>query len=126
MANKNSRDTLSGLTIGTLFIVAGILIFADKQGVLAAGWFWWLMFAAGLVLLLEGVIRTWVKEYQRSSTSRMIWGAVLVALSSSQIYDLEDWWPLIFILVGALMITNALRRPKPSSKETSSQPLVKD
>lgn len=105
---QKHHDPFSGIITGVLFVIAGALIFADKLDILEGGWFWWLIFAYGIILIGESVYRLSVPRYSRPVGGRLIWGAILVAFSASQIYELENWWPLILIAAGVAMIVNSV------------------
>ena len=110
MAKDNQKsDLLSGILTGVIFICVGMLLFADKQNMLDAGWFWWLLVGIGALLILEAGLRLSLPRYRRPLGVRLVWGAILIALGSSQIDALDNWWPVIFILVGVIMIGNAVR-----------------
>ena len=106
------HDSFSGIVTGILFVVAGALIFADKLGILEGGWFWWLVFIYGLILIGEAVARISIPKYNKPVGGKLVWGAILVAFSASQIYELENWWPLILIAAGLSMIINSLAQRK--------------
>ena len=106
------HDSFSGIVTGILFVVAGALIFADKLGILEGGWFWWLVFIYGLILIGEAVARISIPKYNKPVGGKLVWGAILIAFSASQIYELENWWPLILIAAGLSMIINSLAQRK--------------
>ncbi len=112
------HDSFSGIVTGILFVVAGALIFADKVGMLEGGWFWWLVFAYGIILIGEAVARMSIPKYNKPVGGKLVWGAILVAFSASQLYELENWWPLILIAAGVAMIANSLsQRRKTAGSE---------
>lgn len=109
--NKKNQDSLNGIMLGVIFIIAGVLIYANEQNYID-NWFWWLVFSIGIVLLVEVFIRLNVAQYKKPIISPLIWGVVLVSFSSSQIYGFEDWWPLILVGVGSAIIFNSLKKQK--------------
>jgi hypothetical protein len=109
---KSTSDRFAGVLFGLVLIVGGFLIFADNRGWLEASWFWWFLMIAGIVLLLESLIRSFTNQSQPYSRSRMIWGAVLFGLGAAHIIRLANWWPLILVIVGLALVFSSLRPPK--------------
>ena len=109
--NKNktarSKDPLNGIITGIIFILAGSFIYADNQGYLFMGWFWWLIFSMGLVFLVESIIRATVVKYRKSFHASVIWGAILTAVGGFQLFDIDNWWPLILVFVGIIIILSS-------------------
>jgi len=104
---KRHSDPLSGIITGIIFILAGSLIYADNQGYLFMGWFWWLIFSMGLVFLAEAVIRATVVQYKKSFHTCLIWGGILTALGSLVLFDIGNWWPLILVFIGIVLILSS-------------------
>ena len=100
---------IEGLRNGLLFIFAGVLIFASNENWLF-DWFWWFVFIWGLVLLAEGLYREIKLADSHKSPGLFIWGAILAGFGLYQIYNLIDWWPLILVTVGLILIWTGLRR----------------
>ena len=100
---------LGNIRAGILFIIAGCLIFASREGYIYE-WFWWFLLSWGAIQLIEVFIRLNVNRYKSSITSPLIWGILLVGFSVHQIYGLEEWWPLALIAIGTGIILQGLRR----------------
>jgi hypothetical protein len=106
----NARiNSASHLLTGMIFILAGAFILADNMGYLDGGWFWWLVFSVGVLLMLEAAIRMQTNDLPKPCLTNLIWGAILVGIGANQIYGLDQWWPLILIGTGLIFILNALR-----------------
>ncbi|MBN1543486.1 hypothetical protein JW992_15200 [candidate division KSB1 bacterium] len=104
------QDRLNGFILGVIFILAGSLIFADQHNWLQAGWFWWLIFLVGIVFLLESVVRLALPNYRHPSLTRIIWGPILIAVGGGKIIYLQNWWPLILIVTGVLLVISSIRK----------------
>ncbi|MBN2413864.1 hypothetical protein JXQ31_19475 [candidate division KSB1 bacterium] len=102
-----SGDPLSGIITGIIFILAGSFIYADNQGYLYSGWFWWLIFSMGLVFLIESVIRATVEKYKKSFHASVIWGAILTTIGANHLFDIGNWWPLILVFIGIILILSS-------------------
>ena len=104
----NLNDNLiKSIRYGMLFIIAGVLIYASQQHLLR-DWFWWFVAGWGLLLLCEGGIRTSVTHSIKPAVSLFIWGALLTGFSLHQLYRFEEWWPMILIVVGLVIVVNSL------------------
>lgn len=110
---KPERDSLSGIMMGVMFIAAGVLFYLYEQRIIF-DWVWWLIFAIGAVLLIESFIRLTVDRFRKPVTANVIWGVILIGFASTQIYRVDDWWPLILIAVGVGFIINSLKNDSSS------------
>lgn len=111
---KARKNSLGHLLTGMIFILAGCFILADNMGYLDEGWFWWLIFSVGALLMLEAVIRMLANDQHRPCVTNMVWGAILIGIGANQIYGLDQWWPMILIGVGLIFILNAVKN-RPTS-----------
>lgn len=109
---KPKKDSISHLLTGMIFILAGAFIFADNMGYLDGGWFWWLVFSVGVLLMLEAVVRTISNGSAKPSLTNLVWGVILVGIGANQIYGLDQWWPMILIGIGLIFILNGLRETR--------------
>ena len=100
---------LGNIRAGLLFIIAGCLIFASREGYIYE-WFWWFLLSWGAILWVEIFIRLNVSRYKSSIVSPLIWGTILVGFSVHQIYGMEEWWPLALIAIGTGIILQGLGR----------------
>jgi hypothetical protein len=101
------KDQLSGIIMGIIFILAGGWILADTHVYLFAGWFWWFIFSAGIVLLGEAGIRAVVPQFRARFYHSLIWGAIFLTVGAGNIFNIDNLWPLAFIFVGIIMILYA-------------------
>ncbi len=105
--HHHSRDSLSGLITGSLFILAGAFIFAENQGMFYDSWFWWFLLSAGIVFIIEAIIRIRIPRFNKPVYGIIIKGSIISALGASQLYNIEDWWPVILIITGSMLIFQA-------------------
>lgn len=115
MEEKWHKDPLGGIVFGAIVILAGVLIFADRQYYLDGGWFWWLLAGVGVIFLIEAIVRYAMPEYRRPVGGKLAAAVILLAIGASNIYGLEDWWPLLLIVAGVVIIfygLQAKREPK--------------
>ena len=114
-AEWHKRDPLGGVVLGAIIILAGVLLFLDHQYYLEDGWFWWLLAGIGVIFLIEAIIRYTVTEYHRPVGGKLIAAGVLLALGGSHIYFLEEWWPLLLIITGILIVYFGIRPKSPKT-----------
>lgn len=102
-------DPLGGVFFGLLLIfIACVYLFREK---LPEGpWWAWLIAVVGFTFLLEAVIRSAIAKYRRPVLGRVIWGAVLLAVGSAFIYGFEDFWPVILIVAGIILLIYYIRQ----------------
>ncbi len=115
---KYRRDPLSALFWPFILIWAGIVFLAANLGFLR--WFttednpwglgtWSLIFiGAGILVLIEVLIRLVVPEYRRPVAGTLILGLVLLGIGLGQLTNWSIIWPLILIIIGFSII---MRRP---------------
>jgi hypothetical protein len=98
-----------GIGWGLLFILAGILFFAQNKGWLhGEGWSY---FAIGLgaILVLGFLVRHFSDENNRwGALGRLIVGLSLVYVGTASIYGFGEWWPLALITIGIVCLVKAL------------------
>jgi hypothetical protein len=122
---KGRSDSLGTIVWGIIIIWAGLVLLADNMGMLAAIRFadtpfpgfrflarieaWSLIFfGAGVIILVEAVIRYVMPAYRRG-----VWGTVILAFVFIGI-GLGSWvgwnvvWPLILIAIGVIVLLGAL------------------
>jgi hypothetical protein len=112
---KWRRDPLSAAVWAIILVWAGLILLADNLGVFARlEWFnaWGFIFAgAGLIVLLEAVVRLLVPAYRRPVGGTLIWGAILIGIGLGNIIGASVTWPLILIAIGVgLLLRGLLRR----------------
>ena len=81
---KWRRDPLSAAVWALILVWAGLVLLADNLGVFARlEWFsaWGFIFTgAGLIVMLEAVVRLLVPAYRRPVGGTLIWGAILIGI----------------------------------------------
>jgi hypothetical protein len=113
-AEKYRRDPISSIFWAGVLILAGLVFFAENFGYLpriggAEPWNW-IAFGAGVLLLLEVLVRAASPDYARPVMGRVIFAAVLMMVGLSGLVRAEITWPLILVLVGVGILANTLFR----------------
>ncbi len=105
---KWRRDPLSAIVWAAVLIWAGIVFLADNLGLFALPeklQSWGIVFiGAGLIVLLEALVRVLMPEYRRPVLGTIIFGVVLIGVGLG---DLVSWvliGPLALIAVGVAIL----------------------
>lgn len=112
---KFRKDPFAAIFLGLIAILAGTIFFLATRGYIE--WDdWWAYFLLGLgaILIIEALARHAVPAYRRPLFGRVIVGLVLVSIGASSIYELREWWPLLIVIVGILLLAygwHRLRKP---------------
>ena len=112
---KWMRDTLATITWGLIVIWAGLVFFLANMGSEFLGIRWdntwsWILLGAGLLLLLEIVLRLVIPDYRRPVGGRVFLAAILLAIGLGGVVDIAVTWPIILIAVGLVILIGAFRR----------------
>lgn len=106
---KWREDPLGGVFFGLfLIVVAGIYLFRDRLP--GEEWLPWIVVGAGCVFLLEALVRSIKAEYRRPSFGRAVLGVILVVVGAGIVYGFEEYWPVIIIAIGALLLIYYIRQ----------------
>ncbi len=108
---KWRRDPLSAVVWAAILIWAGLVLLGANMGLLAR--FerldsWAVIFiGAGLIVLLEVVVRLLVPAYRRAVRGTFIFGVVLLAVGLGGIIGWGVVWPLVLIVIGVAVLFGA-------------------
>lgn len=97
------------LTGGLILILLGVLFLLTEMDRIS--WAdWWAYFLVGLggIFILEAVLRGFSAEGRRGMGGRLIAGAVLAIIGGAHLTGFEEWWPLVLIAVGVIVLVSAL------------------
>jgi hypothetical protein len=110
-------DALGPLGWGLVIIFAGLAFVAVNLGMYP--WLAWdnvwsgIFIGAGLLFLLEVILRILMPTYRRPIRGRIILAFVALAIGLGGIIGWEVTWPLIIIAVGLAVIIGVFVRPRP-------------
>jgi hypothetical protein len=112
---KWRRDPLSAAIWAGILVWAGLVFLADNLGLLARIErldAWGLIFVgAGLLVLLEVVVRSVMPDYRRPVTGTLIFGIILLGIGLG---DLIGWgviWAVVLIIIGlSILVRGFLAR----------------
>jgi len=105
---KWHRDPLSAARWAGILIWAGLALLAENLGMLtrfetveARDL---IFIGAGLIMLLEVVVRSLVPAYRRPVTGSIIVGIVLLAVGVGDALGVSLVWPLVLIAIGLILL----------------------
>ncbi len=111
---KWRRDPLSAVVWAAILIWAGVALLAVNLDLLASfEWVdaWGLVFAgAGLIVLLEVVIRVLVPSYRRPVGGTLLFGFILLGIGLGNLLNTDLVWPLILIAFGLSVLLRSFTR----------------
>jgi len=111
---KWRRDPLSAVVWAAILIWAGVALLAENMGLLARfGWLdaWGLIFVgAGVIVLLEVVVRLIVPAYRRAVGGTLVFAAILLGVGLGEIVGWILIGPLVLIALGVSVLLRGLFR----------------
>ncbi len=109
-SNQKHR-MLSGVMSGVIIIWLGVVFLLDRLDLLASGvsWVWYFLFGLGVIFLLEVIAGRLLLQSSHHSGGRLIAAVLLMAVGAWQITGLGEWWPLLLIAAGLVLVVTSLR-----------------
>jgi hypothetical protein len=108
---KRGRDPLRGLFWGLILILVGVLFFIDRQQ--GIGWeiLWmYLLIGLGAIFIIDGLVHLSISGFRDSQLGRFIPGVVLLFIGLAFLFNFSQWWPIILIAVGVIILLGFLFR----------------
>lgn len=113
MERKQKHDPQSRVTGGLILILLGVLfLLATMDYILWSEWWAYFLMGLGAILILEVIIRSRSPSYRQHITGKLIGGVVLIIIGGSFVIGMSNWWPLILIGVGVMLLFSSLWRAK--------------
>jgi hypothetical protein len=111
---KWQRDPLGTLVWAAILVWAGLVLLASNLGLLARIEkldTWNLIFiGAGLIILLEVVVRLLLPDYRRPVIGSIILAVLLLAIGLGNLINWGIIWALALIAIGVLIIFRGMFR----------------
>ncbi len=113
-SEHKERERLESLWWAGALIWAGLVFAADSLGVLpqigdADAWSW-VFFGAGLYGMLGNLYRLASLDRPNPSAWDYIWSGFLLIAGLGGVSEVDIFWPLVLVLIGAAVLVNALWR----------------
>jgi hypothetical protein len=105
--SKPKENPVPRLTGGLILILLGVLFLLAQMGRIS--WMdWWAYFLVGLggIFILEGILRSFTETHHRAG--RFIAGLILIIIGGAHLIGFVEWWPLILIAVGVVVLISPL------------------
>ena len=93
-----------------LIILVGILFFINQQG---TDWdiLWkYLLIGLGGIFIIDGLAHLWRPARFEGNLGRFIPGVVLLFVGLAFLFNFSQWWPIILIAVGVVILLSFLFR----------------
>ena len=117
---RDEKDGLSRVFTGLIVVWLGTTLYMNNQNWLDGAWWAYFIMGIGVLLLVESLVRISQDRYY-PMYGKLVGGSVLIAVGASNIYDMHDWWPLIFVAVGlAIIFINTRQQPSSKDEETGN------
>ena len=107
----HKRDPYSGIFGGLILILLGILFLLATMDVLS--WAdWWAYFLVGLggIFIIEFIVRSVTPAYRQQHRGKLVVGTVLIMIGGAHILGMVNWWPLILIAIGIIIVFTSLKK----------------
>jgi len=121
---KNNQDPLSSLVWALILIWAGLVFLGENLGLLDAivadaiqigdvtirevGTWSMIFLGAGVLIFIEGLIRTFVPAYRSSTGGNFFLAAVFLGIGLGGLIGYSLVWPFILIAMGLAALASAL------------------
>jgi hypothetical protein len=105
-------DVWNGIAWGMLIILAGVLILTDNKGWTSGGE-GWLYFAigAGAIFIISFFVRLFGSfGHRERAFGNLAAGVGLAYIGSAFLFGFGDWWPMVFVLIGAAVVVGSIWR----------------
>jgi len=105
---QTRQDYRPKLTGGLILILLGALfLLAEMDKISWADWWAWFLVGLGGIFLLEALLRASSAEGRSRISGRLTAGLILVIIGGAHLIGFMEWWPLILIAVGAVVLLSA-------------------
>ncbi|MBI2184670.1 MAG: zinc ribbon domain-containing protein [Thaumarchaeota archaeon] len=112
------RDWTGPLVGGLILIWLGVTFYLVQIGYTSwMNWWGYFIFGIGIILIVQAAVRLVNLKYKGPAIGAFTGGLVLCAIGLAGIMGMRDWWPMILIAIGVIVIVSGLRArarsPKP-------------
>jgi hypothetical protein len=105
---QTRQDYHPKLTGGLILILLGVLfLLAEMDRISWVDWWAWFLVGLGGIFLLEALLRAFSAEGRSRISGRLTAGLILAIIGGAHLIGFMEWWPLILIAVGAVVLLSA-------------------
>ncbi|MEE4311350.1 MAG: hypothetical protein V2J62_05725 [candidate division KSB1 bacterium] len=98
-------QSLTRMFPGLIIIWLGLSLFLREQNMISnSDWWAYFLLGLGIIFLFDAFVRMIGQPDTHSSMGKLIAGVVLASIGASGVIGLKNWWPLILIGVGVIII----------------------
>lgn len=112
--DKKERKYLDAIFWGGILLWAGLIFGAETLGLLpqignASAWSW-IFLGAGVYGLLMSIVRLVSENFSNPTTWDWVWSVIFFIIGTAGFVAIDIPWWLILILIGVVILGNALFR----------------
>jgi hypothetical protein len=105
---KTKQDRHPKITGGLILILLGVLfLLTEMDRISWEDWWAWFLVGLGGIFLLEALFQAFSAEGRRRNSGRLTAGLILAIIGGSYLIGFMEWWPLILIAVGLVVLVSA-------------------
>ena len=106
---RGYRDPLRGLFWGLILILVGVLFFINQQQGISWEILWkYILIGLGAIFIIDGLAHFRISDH--GNLGRFIPGVILLFVGLAFLYSFGQWWPVILIAVGVVILISFLFR----------------
>jgi hypothetical protein len=107
--SKTKQNPFPRITGGLILILLGVLfLLAQMNRISWADWWAYFLVGLGGIFLLEFLISRLSTTSPQARTGRLIAGVVLIIIGGAYLIGFVEWWPLILIAIGLVVLLSPL------------------
>jgi hypothetical protein len=108
---RRSHGPMRGLFWGLLLIMLGLIFLANQEGWIGDDkWWQYLLIGLGAIFIIDGLAHYWRASYRNYSYGRFIPGIILLLVGLAFVFQFSEWWPIILIVVGVILLLSLFFR----------------
>jgi uncharacterized membrane protein YjjP (DUF1212 family) len=108
---ERDKDPFRGLLPGLILILLGALFFMAARGFLSWNTWWqYFLVGLGLIFLIDSLVHYLSPSYRYAAFGRLIPGVILLFVGIAFIYGWSQWWPLVLVAAGIILIISVFFR----------------
>lgn len=114
------KSALSDILGGLIVLAIGLSFMLATNGIIPWDKWWaYLLTFLGVIFIFDALLR-WFNLRERLVGGRFITGIILFCIGFSFILALKNWWPLILIIIGILIIIKGIasQKNKPDNQQS--------